>query len=603
MKEVMQQRVHSTKRGFEQRKIKRRIVFVLKRRKEILLILALVGAVAVLTACAAPAEKVLATPGGFYAAGTPGAGGTAIVLPTATPLPEGVKPIQGGVLQSYFSTDPSYWDPMGGTAGAVGEWNRVTSSLLQFNNGPGTEKWSFAFDTKGSLAESWEVSADALTYTFHIRKGVLWQNKAPVNGRELVAEDIKWTYERHMTTAGAPRRSQLEVIKSIDCPDKYTVVIKLKEPRADFLLTLATPYLEIVPREAEPLFKTSDGLIGFGPFMLDDYVVSTRIVYKKNPTYYRANEGLPHLDGIYYVNIADSSTSLAAFRSEKIDIRSISRVDLASVKETNPNIYCYEGEITASSYAQAFRTDKLPFSDVRLRRAVSLSINRQEVINTFYLGYAVPQLGPIHVASEWYLGDEEMKKLAKYQDYNPEEARRLIAEAGYPNGIDVSFAVWSAGDMEYEQYLVDALGKVGMRVTLKPYETTAWYTVVYNQKNYDDMTFLTVWAGGTFGPDIWLNQIYMTGAGSNYSRVSDPKLDEMMQAQTVEMDPVKRKAIIDDIQRYVIEQAYYVYGHHSFGIACWQPWVRDYVVHAASYHTGRIVEHVWLTEAAPGRKT
>jgi ABC-type transport system substrate-binding protein len=156
--------------------------------------------------------------------------------------------------------------------------------------------------------------------------------------------------------------------------------------------------------------------------------------------------------------------------------------------------------------------------------------------------------------------------------------------------------------MEYEEYVVDALGKIGIKATLRPYESGAFYSVVYNQKAYDDMTFLTVWAGGTFGPDIWLNQIYGTGYGSNYSRVSDPKLDPLLKAQMVEMDPVKRKETIDEIQRYLIEQAYYVYGHHSYSVTCLQPWVRNYKTHAASYHYGRIEELIWLTEDAAGRK-
>jgi len=574
---------------------------MLTKKKWILLILGLVGALALFAGCASAAEKVLA-PTPYY--GGEGGGGTAVALPTATPLGAEVKPVAGGVLRGYYSADPSYWDPNGGTAGAVGPWNRVSVPLLQFNNGPQYEPWDFSI-SPNSVAQSWEISKDGLTYTFHLRQGVLWQNKPPLNGRELVATDVKWTYERHIAQAGAPRREQMQVIQSIECPDKYTVVLHLKEPRADMLLLLAGPYIPILAPELATItgdLNTPKACMGFGPFILDEFVNNVRIVYKKNPTYYRAKEGLPYLDGMYNILIADASTSLAAFRAEKIDIRGVARIDLASVKQTNPKVYCYENEIGASVTSLAFRTDKAPFSDANLRRAVALSINRQEVINTFYYGYAIPQLGPIHAKSEWYLGDEEMKKLAKYQAYDPEAARRLVAEAGYPNGLSISFAVSSGSTMEYEEYVVDALGKIGIKATLRPYESGAFYSVVYNQKAYDDMTFLTVWAGGTFGPDIWLNQIYGTGYGSNYSRVSDPKLDPLLKAQMVEMDPVKRKETIDEIQRYLIEQAYYVYGHHSYSVTCLQPWVRNYKTHAASYHYGRIEELIWLTEDAAGRK-
>jgi len=418
---------------------------MLTKKKGILLILGLVGLVALFAGCASAAEKVLA-PTPYY--GGEGGGGAAVALPTATPLGAEVKPIPGGIYRGYYSADPSYWSPNGGTAGAIGELNRVGGPLLQFNIGPEYEKWDFSI-SPNSVAQSWETSKDGMTYTFHIRQGVLWQNKPPLNGRELVAADVKFTYELHMKTAGAPRREQLtSAIESMETPDKYTLVIHLKEPRADFLLTLATPYCELVAPELVEAFgdlNTPKAAISFGPFMLEEYTPSVKIVYKKNPTYYRAKEGLPYLDGLYYVLIGDASTSLAAFRAEKIDLRGVVRIDLASVKQTNPKAYCYENEIGASVTALAFRTDKAPFNDVNLRRAVALSINRQEVINTFYYGYAIPQLGPIHAMSEWYLGDEEMKKLAKYQEYNVEEARRLVAEAGYASGLSISFAVNSGG--------------------------------------------------------------------------------------------------------------------------------------------------------------
>ncbi len=567
----------------------------MSKRIGILIVLGLLGALALLAACRAPSERV-ATP-------TPETG---IALPTATPLGAEVKPVPGGVLRGYYTTDPPYWDPNGGTTGAHSVLNRIGGPLLQFNFGPKYPVWNFDLSSDG-LARSWDISADGLTYTIHLRQGLLWQNKPPLNGRELVATDVKWTYDRHMTQLGAPRREQLQVIDSIECPDKYTVVIRLKERRAEFLLTLAGPYIEILAPELATItgdLETPKAAIGWGPFQLEEFLPNVRTVYKKNPTYYRASEGLPYLDGEYYLLIGDASTSLAAFRAEQIDIRTVERIDLASLKQSNPNIYCYENEVTAGCYGLCFQTSKPPFNDARLRQAASMAINRKEWIDAFYYGYGKEQTGPIHVESPWHAGD--LGECAKYEQYNPEEARKLVAEAGYPDGLSVTLTTWGSGTatyLEYTEYIADALTRVGLKTTLEPKETGAYTVLVRINKAYDNMTFPSaIWGGATYGPDTWLNQIHATGAGSNLSKVSDPKLDEMMKAQSEEMDPKKRQDLLNEIQKYITCQMYYVYFPHNYAVTCVQPWVRDYQTHAVSTHTGRIAELIWFTEDSPRRK-
>ena len=566
---------------------------MLRNGKWLLVLLVLVGAVALFAACAAPTEKV-AKPGE----------GSPLALATKTPLPADVKPISGGWLRIYHAADPYFWDPLAGTAAAHLEWNEVSHPLVQINYGPGYDPRNFDI-SKGGLAESWEISSDGLTYTFHIRKGVKWDDRPPLNGREVVATDVKWTYERHMATPGAPRREWLSnAIKSIECPDKYTVVIQIKQPMADFLLLLAGWYCEILPREVAELygdFKKPEACMGFGAFRLKEFVPNVREVFEKNPNYYGAP--VPYVDGRYSILIPDASTSLAAFRAEKIDMRAVSRMDLPSVKQTNPNAYCYEEELAMSAYAMAFRTDKAPFNDANLRRAVSMAIDRKTIVDTFYYGYGTEQNGPLYVESPWYLKDQG--ECAKYYKYNPEEARRLVAEAGYPGGLSISFAVNAGGGeayLGYCDYLVDALGKVGIKATFKMYESAAYTSAVRSKREYDDMTLILIFSVTSWGPDIFLNQIHGTGYASNISLVSDPKLDEMMKAQSVEMDPVKRQVMLNDIQRYCACQSYYVYWPIGLGVTCLQPWVRQYCSHVAIPLTGAMLRHVWLTEDAPGRK-
>ena len=569
----------------------------MNKKQWILLIVGLLGLLALFAACKAPEAVRTAEEGG--------GGGTPVVLPTKTPLPADVKAVPGGFYRSSYSNDPPYWDANMGTSGETsGLLNRIHMELFQFHYGPQYEYWDLDIDTEHGLVTTWEVSKDALTWTFRLRQGVLWQNKPPMNGREFVANDVKWTLETQMTTAGAPRRTVLsEAIASMECPDKYTLVLHLKEPRADMLMILANPYIPILAPELKTVtgdLNTQKAVVGLGAFTLDDWVPNVRTVYKKNPTYYRANEGLPYMDGLYHVMITDPSTSLAAFRAEKLDSRGISRLDLASVKETNPDIYCHEGEVGLTQAAMAFRSDKPPFNDPRVRAAVSMALNDQEIIDTLYYGYGIVQNGPIHANSPWYLKDQG--ECDKYNQYNPEEARKLLAEAGYPNGFETTLnytASWGATWSEYVEYWAESLEKIGIKATIKSSELGAHY--VNRLCGYDGMVFTYDWGGATFGPYSWLDGVYLPKGGSHFGCVDDPKMTALIKAEMVEMDPVKRQVILDDLQRYAACQQYYVQWPMAWGVSCQQPWVMNYQGHIVAYHTGRVAEQIWLRDDAPGR--
>lgn len=573
---------------------------VLKRRRGILVLLAILGVVSLLLACAAGEEEE-ATP-----TPAPGETPTTVVLPTATPLPEEVKVIPGGILRGYTGRDPPYWSPNMGTSGETsGHLNRVHMELFQFHYGPGYEYWDLDINSEEGLVTSWETSADGLTWTLHLRPGVKWQNKPPMNGREWVAEDVKWTLETHMDTPGSPRRTVLNAtIESIECPDKSTVVLKLKGPQADMLWILANPYIPMLAPELATVtdLNSPEAVVGLGPFMLEEYTPNVRIVYKKNPDYYRADEGLPYLDGARYPIIADTSTRLAAFRAENVDISGVSRIDLDSVKQTNPDIYCYEREVGLTHMAMAFRSDKAPFDDVRVRQAVSMALDRQMVIDTFYYGYGMVQKGPIHAGSPWYL--EDQGECDEYNEYDPEEAKRLLAEAGYPDGFETTLnccGSWGSTYLEYVEFWADSLSKIGITATIKASELGAHYT--NRLCKYEGMVYTYDWGGATFGPYSWLDGMYLPQGGSHFGCVDDTKLTEMIEAERAEMDPVKRQAILDDLQEYAACQQYYVQWPMVMGVTCMQPWVRNYYPNIVSYHSGRYLELVWLTEDAPGRET
>src|SRR5512134_2284287 len=206
------------------------------------------------------------------------------------------QPKRGGVLRIAEREAPGL-DPHLSISFLTHSYVSLTySQLVRFPNGP-EQKHPADFAILPDLAEKWAVSPDGRVYTFHLRKGVRFHNKPPVNGRELVAEDVKFSLERFMAKSGF--RTRFDPVQGIDVVDKHTVRVTLKEPYAPFLNHLANPtFCAILPREVEEKFKDynhPDAVIGTGPFVLKSYEKGVKVVFERNPAYFM--KGLPYLDG------------------------------------------------------------------------------------------------------------------------------------------------------------------------------------------------------------------------------------------------------------------------------------------------------------------
>ena len=231
---------------------------------------------------------------------------------------EAGTPKRGGTLR-VRGWDPVHFDPhltrafMTHTALSF-----VYSKLLRHKVGTDVQPGTFIVEP--DLAERWEEPDDT-TYIFHLRKGVKWHNKPPVNGRELVAEDVKFTYDRFLTEKGNPERQLLDSVDRIEVVDRYTVKFLLKEPFVWLLDILANAMCMwvVAPEVAEKYgdFKKVETAIGTGPFILERYEPNVKTVFKRNPDYFR--QGLPYVDGVEWLVVQDESTGLAMYRTGQID--------------------------------------------------------------------------------------------------------------------------------------------------------------------------------------------------------------------------------------------------------------------------------------------
>ena len=251
---------------------------------------------------------------------------------------------------------------------------RVYEKLVGYNAVDGDALARF----EGFLAESWTTSADLKTWTFKLRPGVKWQNVAPVNGREVTADDVVFTINRYIKGAALPN---YRAIESVDSPDKSTIVIKLKDPNGWVLNDLFGTSEFITPRE---LIEQSGGIhpndkmIGTGPFMLKDYQYRREATYVRNPDYWRKDKKgnrLPYIDAWRGVFIQDPATALAAFRTNQTDGGGIQQQGVLDLIKANAPIRLYSNG-HPSIDAIAFNTTKVPWNDVRVRRAFSMALDR-----------------------------------------------------------------------------------------------------------------------------------------------------------------------------------------------------------------------------------
>ena len=518
-----------------------------------------------------------------------------LTLLLATDAALAQQPKRGGVLRIAEREAPGL-DPHLSISFLTHSYVSLTySQLVRFPNGP-EQKSPTDFTILPDLAEKWTVSKDGKVYTFNLRKGVRFHNKPPVNGRELVADDVKYSLERFMAKSGFNTR--FEPVTAIDVVDKYTVKITLKEPYAPFLNHLANPsFCAILPKEAEVQFKDfnqTDAVIGTGPFVLKSYEKGVKAVFERNPTYYMKDK--PYLDGVVIEITPDAAARVAVLRAGKAELPHIwgwvSPEEARALKGTD--LVVTPHKVIGQGFIY-MRTDQPPFNDIKVRRAVSLAIDRKAWNEALLFGEGCIDAGPIPCAlTDWKLDASKIDAAkAKYLiGYDPNESKKLLAEAGQKS-LTIPIFHWPGYVVPWRSYYelaADNLGKVGINVELKPEE--------YGK--YISTTALGKYEKAAMGPSTPFTEVddYLYGRffpelPTNQSRVADAELSKMLVAQRREMDPKKRKQIVDDIQRYLADKAYYVYVPQWPQYVAHPPYVKGFQ-HHDGYGLGMRLVFTWL---------
>jgi len=473
----------------------------------------------------------------------------------------------------------------------------IYSGLVRFPYGH-EQKDAYDLTIMPDLAERWE-HLDATTVVFYLRHGVRFHNKPPVNGRELKAQDVKYSLERFAAKSGF--RARFDDVDRVEAVDDYTVKIVTKHPFAPLLAQLASPsHNVILPKEAEDQygdFNKAEAAIGTGPFILERYERGVKLLFKRNPDYYL--KGLPYVDGIEWQVTPESAARVSLLRAGKVDFvhttGTLAGEEAVPLQRTNPELKSVKYQ-TLNWGMFYMRTDQPPFNDIHVRQALSLAINRQAWLDALDFGEGCLVSGPVPCAlPEWRLDPREMDPAkAKYlAGYDREEAKRLLAEAGHPKGFSTPLfhhpGYQTPWPSRYE-LAVDELGKVGIQVELKPQEYGQYISTTY-LGNFEKL------AMGPITPflevDDFLYGVYYPDQPNNRSRVNDPTLNEMLIAQRRELDPEKRKRIVHDIQRYVADKAYYVYIPTGLVYHVYQPYLKGFAPKIGHTMVHRVIA-AWL---------
>lgn len=512
-------------------------------------------------------------------------------LPTPTPT---AGPQYGGVLRYAAYGDIDGWDVfrniMAGTRTPMGF---VYNRLVQFNPGP-PECSVTPYEPE--LAESWQWLDDK-TLEIKLRRGVKWQNKPPANGRELVASDV--LYSTKVWPKASFLKAQLENVEKVTAPDKYTVRFSLKQPFSGFVGTVVAgefPYVvaEDVWGDDLEITQTQE-TVGTGPFQWVKRDPGVSIVLEKNPTYWR--QGLPYLDGVKFYVMPERSTQAAALRAGKADT-AMMKVP-AAVKEleaTAPQLGLHRCQ-TSAPVGLVTRADKAPYSDVRVRRAISMAIDRQALIHTVYLGMAEPvYTSVLPFFNEHYLPFDQLPtETRRYLEYRPEEAKQLLAQAGYATGFKatVSTVERFPDQRQMAEAIVAMLANVGIQARLEVLDYTRMQQVVYQGGMMDNMAVTYLGTATEIHGRVYDN--FVPGP-RNRGHVDDPDLVRLSQEQMVTVDAQKRRDLIRRHQLRQLETTYYVMLPSVQEVMVTSPELKGLYYKPFERETGDVFYGTWLAK-------
>ncbi len=495
------------------------------------------------------------------------------------------KPAVEKTFVNCVSRSPQYFSPalaMDGISYNASS-QQVYNRLVEFKRG--------STEVEPALAESWDISEDGLTYTFHLRKGVKFHsNKEFTPTRDLNADDVVFSFNRQLdpnhpyhnvSKATYPYFKAMKfpaLLKSVEKVDENTVKFTLNKKDATFLSSLGMDFTSIYSAEyADAMLKagkpeTIDSTpIGTGPFAFTGYVLDQASRYVAHKDYWN---GKADFDRLIFEIVPDATTRYAKLQAGQCDLIDFPNATDIEKMKTDPKVNLLSNPGLNIAYV-AFNTEKAPFDNVKVRQALNLAVDKKAIIDIVYQGAGVAAKNPLPPTIWGYnnsLPDSE---------YNIEKAKQLLAEAGYPNGFETELWVQpvvrasNPNPRRMSEIIQADWAKIGVKAKLVTYE---WGDYIKRTKAGELTAGTYGWSGDNGDPDNFLSPLFGSSniGNSNYARFNNPELDALLDKAIGLSDKTERTKLYEQAQVLLREQAPWINVAHSINFAPTSKRVQDY---------------------------
>lgn len=469
----------------------------------------------------------------------------------AAPLRAAEAPQPGGTLTAIIQPEPVILTAALNTAAPTGT---VSGNIFD-----GLVDYDTNLKPIPALAESWETSADGLSFTLHLRKGVLWHD-----GKPFTSADVKWTLENVWKTIHPRNQATFAKVRAVETPNDATVILRLSEPSVAILSSINSNGAQVLPKH---LYEGTDILnnpynnkpVGTGPFVFKEWKKGEYILLEKNPNYW--DKGKPYLDKVIYKVVPDAAARSAGLEKGEIQYATLSPVPLKDAERLGKlpglKIETVGYEWLSPWLFLDFNVERGPLKDVRVRHALARAIDRKAVANVVWYGFAKPATSPIP------------STLAAFHDasaatdtFDVKSSDALLDEAGFKRGADgnrftlfIDYIPYGDDYKRTAEYIKQALKRVGVDVTIRTQDTAAYTKRVYGDRDFD---LSITWFAAFSDPQIGVTRAYWSASvgknipWTNGSGYRSAEVDQIISKVQGEPDPAKRIALFKDFQKIVL---------------------------------------------------
>jgi peptide/nickel transport system substrate-binding protein len=524
------------------------------------------------------------------------------------------------LLEMYPSVNPMSWDIVDVNWKHGYDTGFYMEHLLMgdLQKGPrGTKQYEFQENawiplevTRGELLQKWEVKKNPLQLILYLRKGIMWQEKPGVmKARELTADDVVYSINRVKTSRKAIP-DFFDFIDRLEVKDPHTLIIHLKEWCVEWYFRIGWGNYDAIQAPEQEKAPGGAGrwenATGTGPYMLTEYKEGHSQIYTKNPKYWDSEViggkkyKLPFTDKIIMMIIKDEATQIASLRTGKIDLAmAIGWKNVDDLKKTNPQLQWIR-QLAAGNFTMAMRMDTKPFDDIRVRRAMNLAVNKKEIIDSIFGGHAEMHTYPFPPTfKSVYTPLEKLPPAARELfTYNPEKAKKLLAEAGYPNGFSFKAQVPNVTQtgLDLAAMVAAYLARIGVTMEIETMDYPSAMSRMM-KKTHSAGFFFTNGFGGPFN-GIWKN--FYTGFPWNPHMMSDPYLDKTHDDLVTNPKLTEKQALegIKKLAVYALEQSPAIILPTQYSYAAWWPWVKNYYgeKRVGGQRSGPIQARIWIDQ-------